>query len=226
MAETEKPFWLSPPYAILFDLLRLHRIRPWDVNIASLLTLFLSEIKSRGFIDFSASGTALLSSAIIHRMKTEIVLEMEEPPKPPPPPRPDEVVPPPLPLPLRFEYTSTSIEEVLRALEETLRAEAQARLQKKFILQPPTVIEQLDEFLTNIEGHIINFFSVLTGLARKQYPLSFLKIIKKLDHVEAVRRFIMLLFLAADGRVRVEQTVEFGDITIYLTGVETPAAGS
>jgi len=90
---TEKPFWLRPPYVILFDLLRLHRIKPWDVNITYLLNAFLAEMKKQGFIDFSASGTALLSSAMIHRMKSELVLKMEEPPKPPIV-RPNEEVPP------------------------------------------------------------------------------------------------------------------------------------
>ena len=111
----EKPFWLRPPYVILFDLLRLHRIKPWDVNITYLLNTFLAEMKKQGFIDFSASGTALLSSSMIHRMKSELVLEMEEPPKPPIA-RPNEEVPPPLPFPIRFEYTSTSIEQFFQCL--------------------------------------------------------------------------------------------------------------
>ena len=51
---TEKPFWLRPPYMILFDLLKLHRIKPWDVNISYILNAFLAEMKKQGFIDFSA----------------------------------------------------------------------------------------------------------------------------------------------------------------------------
>ena len=77
----EKPFWLNPPYIILFDLLRLHKIRPWDVNLETILLSFLTEIKQKGYVDFPASGTALLSSSTIHRMKSELVLKLEEPPK-------------------------------------------------------------------------------------------------------------------------------------------------
>ncbi|HEY4656929.1 MAG TPA: hypothetical protein VIH34_00405, partial [Candidatus Bathyarchaeia archaeon] len=63
MTETAEQYWLKPPYAVLFDLLHLHRVKPWDVNLASILSELLSEMKGRGFIDFSVSGTALLSSA-------------------------------------------------------------------------------------------------------------------------------------------------------------------
>ncbi|MBS7623932.1 hypothetical protein KEJ39_09740, partial [Candidatus Bathyarchaeota archaeon] len=85
MSGVEKPFWLRPPYLILFDLLRLHRVKPWDVNVSLLLNRFLAEMRERGHLDFSISGTALLSSSIIHRMKSELVLKMEDPPRPQPP---------------------------------------------------------------------------------------------------------------------------------------------
>ncbi|MEM4246003.1 MAG: hypothetical protein QW390_01765, partial [Candidatus Bathyarchaeia archaeon] len=79
MSVSDRPFWLSPPYSILFDLISLYRIRPWDVEIAPVLNSFLEEMREKGFIDFSASGTALLSSAIIHRMKSESLLKIEAP---------------------------------------------------------------------------------------------------------------------------------------------------
>ena len=68
MTALEEQFWLRQPYAVLFDLLHLHRVKPWDVNLASLLGNLMGEMKTRGFIDFSVSGTALLSSAVLLRM--------------------------------------------------------------------------------------------------------------------------------------------------------------
>lgn len=171
---TEKPFWLRPPYVILFDLLRLHRIKPWDVNITYLLNTFLAEMKKQGFIDFSASGTALLSSSMIHRMKSELVLKMEEPPKPPIA-RPNEEVPPPLPFPIRFEYTSTSIEQVLTMLEEVLKRESFALAERKSLLSPPEILEQMDEFLANIEKNIEIFYATLLRKATSSSTLSFIR---------------------------------------------------
>jgi len=217
---TQKPFWLRPPYLILFDLLRLHRIKPWDVNITYLLNAFLAEMKKQGFIDFSASGTALLSSSMIHRMKSELVLEMEEPPKPPVV-RPNEEVPPPLPFPIRFEYTATSIEQVLSLLEEVLKRESIALAERKGLLSPPEILEQMDEFLANIEKNIESFYSALMRKACRAPTLSFLRLTKQYSLLDAVRAFIMLLFLVMQNRVILSQKEDQGDIIITLPKVAT-----
>jgi len=215
---TEKPFWLRPPYMILFDLLKLHRIKPWDVNISYILNAFLAEMKKQGFIDFSASGTALLSSSMIHRMKSELVLKMEEPPKPPIA-RPNEEVPPPLPFPIRFEYTSTSIEQVLSVLEEVLKRESAALADRKSLLSPPEILEQMDEFLANIEKNIEVFYASLLRKTTVTPELSFMELTKGSTLLEAVRVFIMLLFLVMQNRVTLSQTEDRADISIRLPEV-------
>lgn len=221
MDEITKPFWLRPPYLILFDLLRLHRVKPWDVDIAMLLNSFLAEMKKGGYIDFSASGTALLSSSIVHRMKSELVLKMEEPPKPPVP-KPNEVVPPPLPYPLRFEYTSTQVTEILHALQEVLENEKLILEKKPFILSPPSVFEQLDEFLANIEENLQNFYAEVIKLSVRGSPLSFWEMVKGKSLLEIVRVFIMLLFLANTKKILLTQENESADILIRLGEVSPP----
>jgi segregation and condensation protein A len=215
MESPSEPFWLKVPYVILFDLLRLHRLKPWDVDIRYLLNSFLSEIKKRGYVDFSACGTALLSSAIIHRMKSELILKMEEPPRPPPE-KPSEVVPPPLPFPLRFEYTSTSIEQVLKALAEVLKSEKILLTQQKEIMRAPQVLEQLDEFLANIEKNIKSFYTQLIETSQGK-SLSFARLVSGMSLLEIIRAFIMLLFLANQGKVQLLQREENEDIQIQLS---------
>ena len=221
MEEITKPFWLRPPYLILFDLLRLHRIKPWDVNITELLNAFMAEMKNNGYVDFSASGTALLSSSVVHRMKSEIVLKMEEPPKPPTP-RPNEEVPPPLPFPLRFEYTSTSVVEILRTLQEVLANEKAILAKKPFVLSPPSVFEQFDEFLANIEENIENYYGHLIKLSIRGLPLSFKELVKNQTLLEAVRVFIMLLFLANQKKIILTQDERGLDLYIRLGEVSPP----
>jgi len=223
LEELGKPFWLRPPYLILFDLLRLHRIKPWDVDIAYLLNSFLAEMKNNGYIDFSASGTALLSSSILHRMKSELVLKMEEPPKPPTP-RPTEEIPPPLPFPLRFEYTSTSVAEILRALQEVLVNEKIILDKKPFILTPPSVFEQFDEFLANIQENIEQLYAELIKLSIRGLPLSFKKLVSGKPLIEIVRVFIMLLFLANDRKILLGQEEDASDILVRLGEVAPPIA--
>ena len=200
--------------------MRLHRVKPWDVDINALLNSFLAEMKKNGYIDFSASGTALLSSSVVHRMKSEIVLKMEEPPKPPVP-KPNEEVPPPLPFPLRFEYTSTSVAQILRTLQEVLTNEKAMLAKKPFILSPPSVFEQFDEFLANIEENIENYYGHLIKLSIRGLPLSFRKLVKGQTFLEAVRVFIMLLFLANQKKILLTQDDHNSDLFIRLGEVSS-----
>jgi len=180
-------------------------------------------MKKNGYIDFSASGTALLSSSVVHRMKSELVLKMEEPPKPPVP-KPNEEVPPPLPFPLRFEYTATSVSEILRALQEVLENEKAIIAKKPFVLSPPSVFEQLDEFLAHIEENIEDFYAKIIRLSIRGMPLSFWKLVKGQTLLEIVRIFIMLLFLANEKKIILTQDETRSDILIRLGQVAPPIA--
>jgi chromatin segregation and condensation protein Rec8/ScpA/Scc1 (kleisin family) len=180
-------------------------------------------MKKNGYIDFSASGTALLSSSIVHRMKSELVLKMEEPPKVPVP-KPNEEIPPPLPFPLRFEYTSTSVAEILGALQKVLTNEKIFLEKKPFILSPPSVFEQLDEFLAHIEENIQDFYAELIKLSTRRSPLSFKDLVKNQSLLEVVRVFIMLLFLANEKKILLTQDEEGSDILVRLGEVAPPIA--
>jgi chromatin segregation and condensation protein Rec8/ScpA/Scc1 (kleisin family) len=59
VSSNNKPFFFMPPWNILFELNRLENLRPWEINIAYLLTTFLEEMEKRGLVDFRASGVAL-----------------------------------------------------------------------------------------------------------------------------------------------------------------------
>ena len=216
MTANQEAYWLKAPYAVLFDLIHLHRVKPWDVNLANLLDELLHEMRGRGFIDFSVSGTALLSSAILLRMKSELILKMEEPPKPPLE-RPTDFVPPPLSFPLRYESTTTSVEEVIKGLLEVLTAERMLPASAQMALRTPEVFEQVDDFFVKIEENIKAFLQrLLAEAGSTRTKLSFLALLGKGDSLEAVRMFIMLLFLAVEGRVGLAQSLEFGDIEIEL----------
>ena len=218
---TDEQFWLKQPYAVLFDLLHLHRVKPWDVNLAGLLGSLMGEMRNRGFIDFSVSGTALLSSAVLLRMKSELVLKMEEPPKPPLA-KPTDYVPPPLPFPLRYEYTTTSLDEVLKGLLDVLKAERMLPASVQLASKTPEVFERMDDFMVKIEDNIKAFFARLLREGGKRGRMSFLKLLGKGDVLEAVRMFIILLFLAADDKVALFQDAEFGDIGIELRSAGSP----
>ncbi len=185
----------------------------------------MREMRGRGFIDFSVSGTALLSSAVLLRMKSELVLKMEEPRKPPLE-RPTDYVPPPLAFPIRYQSTTTSLDEVLRGILDVLKAERMLPAStSQLVTRTPAVFEQADDWWVRIEEEIKIFLERLLREASPSGRLSFLGLLGGGDAVEAVRMFIMLLFLAVEGKVGLEQSEEFGDIQIELREHGSAASG-
>ncbi len=217
----EKPFYFQPPWNILFELHRLQKILPWDVNISFLLTSFLEEMEKRGEIDFRASGVALDSSTTIYLMKSKLLLKLEEPP--PPPKAPPGFLPPPIFLPLRYELSSTTIHHLLKVLDEVLKGErlvpSEPRLEP--ILPTPEVLPPVDLYLMEIEERMEDLYSFLCQLANEAQLIVFSKVAAGLEKLEAVKTFIILLFLAQRGKVSLWQEEDFGELYITITGGPT-----
>ena len=213
----EKPFWLKPPWQILFDLVKFSKIRPWDLNITYLLSSFLQEMEKKGYIDFAASGTALLSSSIVLRLQSENILKMEEPLEVPKQ-TPNEYMPPPLQLPFRFEYTSTTFDQLLNALEGALNSETMQKPIKFRLIEPPPsdLFKQYDDFFIEIESKLDDFHESLKriGVSKKYIPFSL--VVKGKSKLEIVRVFLMLLFLASKEMIELRQDEEFKEIYIIL----------
>ena len=212
-----KPFYFHPPWDILFDMRRLQRINPWNINIAFLLLSFLEEMERRASVDFRASGIALDSSASIYLLKSNLLLKLEEPPPPPPKPSSD-FIPPPLILPLRYELTTTTIQNLLEALDEALRSDRvqPARSPPKPVLPPPEVIPTISAYLMEIEDEIERLFQKMRLLISKGEIITFSNLVKGLERIEMIKAFIVLLFMAQKGKVTLWQSEELGEIYIIL----------
>jgi chromatin segregation and condensation protein Rec8/ScpA/Scc1 (kleisin family) len=214
----KRPFYLRPPWNILFELSKLEKLMPWNVNIAYLLTSFLSEMERTGKVDFRASGVALDSSALIYLMKSKLLLVLQEPPAPPK--APSDFVPPPLFLPLRHELTSTTIRHLLEVLDEVLKSEKLPRLDA-VVAQPvlpamSDILPQLDIFLMEIELQMEKLYALLCEKVKGAGIIEFSTLIKGIARIEAVRTFILLLFLAQDRRVSLWQNEETEEIYIAV----------
>jgi len=222
-ASVKKPFYMQPPWNVLFDFQKLKKLKPWNVNIEFLLTSFLEEMTKRGEVDFRASGVALDSSAFIYLMKSKLLLKLEEPP---PPPKAREIVPPPLFLPLRYELTSTTIQHLLDVLDEVLRGEQLFPLKRRVepILPPPIeVLPEIDRYLMEIEKQMEDLYHHLLRIAKENPVLSFSDLTSGSEKLEVVRTFLLLLFLAQKGKVNLWQEQEFGEI--YITVSEEVQVG-
>jgi segregation and condensation protein A len=213
-----KPFYLRPPWNILFELNKLEKLRPWNVNIAYLLRSFLSEMERTGKVDFRASGVALDSSALIYLMKSKLLLALQEPPAPPKPP--PDFVPPPLFLPLRHELTSTTIQHLLDVLDDVLKGEKLHRANRvvaQLVLPAVSdILPQFDAFLAELELQMNKLYALLCEKVKGAGIIEFLTLVRGVDRIEAVRTFILLLFLAQDGKVSLWQNEETEELYIAV----------
>ena len=217
-AAVRKPFYLRPPWNILFELNKLEKLTPWNVNIAYLLRSFLSEMERTGKVDFRASGVALDSSALIYLMKSKLLLTLQEPPSPPK--APSDFVPPPLFLPLRHELTSTTIQNLLEVLDDVLKGEKLYRLDK-VVAQPvlpavSDILPQFDIFLAELELQMDKLYELLCEKVKGAGIIEFSALIKGLSRIEAVRTFILLLFLAQNVKVSLWQDEETEELYIAV----------
>jgi len=213
-----RPFYLRPPWNILFEISKLEKLTPWNVNIAYLLTSFLSEMERAGKVDFRASGVALDSSALIYLMKSKLLLTLQEPPTPPK--TPQDFAPPPLFLPLRHELTSTTIKHLLEVLDDVLKGEKLSRLDK-VVAQPvlpavSDILPQLDIFLMEIEVQMEKLYALLCEKVKGAGIIEFSTLIRGIARIEAIRTFILLLFLAQNGRVSLWQDEETEELYIAV----------
>lgn len=216
----EKPYYFQPPLSILFEIHRLEKIMPWDVNISFLLKTFLEEMEHRGEVDFRASGVALDSSSTIYLMKTKLLLKLEEPL--PPPKSPPDFIPPPMFLPLRYELSSTTLQNLLNVLDEVLRGESiRTPPQPQPILPTPEIMPPVDLYLLEIDKRMKIIYIQLCQLAGKGELIAFSKLVAGLEKLEAVKTFIILLFLAQRGKIGLWQEEEIEELYITVTGDPT-----
>jgi len=214
-----RPFYLRPPWNILFELNKLEKLTPWNVNIAYLLRSFLTEMERTDKVDFRASGVALDSSALIYLMKSKLLLTLQEAPLPPK--GPQDFVPPPLFLPLRHELTSTTIQHLLEVLDDVLKGEKMLHLDHVVEQHPvlPSVSDlmpQFDKFIADLELQVDTLYAILCEKVKGAGIIDFSTLSKDASRIEALRMFIYLLFLAQDGKVNLWQNEETEELYIAV----------
>jgi len=218
----EKPFWLRQPWIVLFDVFKLHKLRPWDVNVSYLLNSLLSEMSNRGHIDFAASGVALLSSATLHRVKSELILKLQETPKTVAG-KGEVYLPPPIQLPYRHEYTTTTINDLIEGLEKVLRSEMNLKASINAsslepLLPMDPVIPGLDKFMVNFEENVEKVYQRIVELAKSEKFIPLSKLANGQKKLDNVRIFFLVLFIACRDMIRLWQSEEFSEIYLSLPG--------
>ena len=209
----KKPYYLREPWEILFKDKKLGRTSPWSIDLVYILTTLLEEMNKVG-IDFRIAGTAINSSVIIYQKKAELLLKMEEPRKQQIA-RPDIYVPPALNLPFRFEFTTTSVTDLITALEKALTEERRSTLPRIPVL-PVQIPDFLDmkQYLLEVEERAEGLYERLVEMGGG--PFSIYDLVEDWTPIEVVRVFMMLLFLAQGLKVDLYQDEEETDIRVNV----------
>jgi len=209
----DKPFYLREPWDILFKNSKLDKTSPWSIDLVNLLNSLLDEMNKVG-IDYRIAGTAINSSVLIYLKKAELLLQMEEPPKPLED-KLDFYIPPPLSLPFRFEFTTTSMSDLITALERALTEERKTVIPKLPTLPVIPDFLDLDGYLLEIEDRSMNLYERIMQMRRSE--INFFDLLNPgYKSLDLVRLFMMLLFLAQGHNIDLYQDEEETSIIVKV----------
>ena len=211
----QKPYYLRQPWDILFRENKLERVSPWNVNLVLLLTSLLQEMEEEG-IDFRLAGTAIQSSVLIYLKKAEMLLKMEDLPSQDED-REEVYLPPALPLPFRFEHTTTTVNDLIEALERTL-TEHSITAKPNLPTLPLPIPDFLDaeDYLLEIESRSDALYEEIKWRYDRMGVVRLTELVAGQDFFEVVRIFMMLLFLAQRMKIDLTQSEEEIDVNITI----------
>ena len=206
----------------MFDVTRLDRVRPWQIKLAEIVKALVEELERLQVIDLNSCGVAAYSAAMIHRMKTESLLKADVPRAPKE--RLSIFVPPPVDLPLTSEFMITTINELIQALQAIFLRKSKADIsEERGIVEGIDV--KLDDFLVKLEERLEEFMVMLRESFDGRDFIRFSELFRGLNRLEAVRRFILLLFAATKGFVDLVEDDEHRVIGVKWNGGHKRAEG-
>ena len=199
MMDDDSPFWATPPYILLTDVLQLDKVDPWNVDVGKLVGGFLDEMKRLGDIDFRISGNALYSASVIFMRKTRELVELG---LLPPDEEEDEgdLVIPLIRPPFRLTNRRVTIEELLVAMDHVLSKGPRQRTtptKKKYSSKADSLTFQMNIDQANIEETIAEVYADLSRILKVGEAAKFVDVLMNNTRQEIVRVFFSLLFLFA-----------------------------
>ena len=198
MMDDDSPFWATPPYILLTDVLQLDKVEPWNVDVGKLVVGFLNEMKRMGDIDFRISGNALYSASVIFMRKTRDLVQLGI--LPPEEDDDDDLEIPLIRPPFRLTNRRVTIEELLVAMDHMMSKGPRTRRTptKRFgrtKADPITFTMNVDQ--ANIEETIADVYADLQRLLNVGESSRFIDILMNNTRKEIVRVFFSILFLFA-----------------------------
>ncbi len=195
------------PLNILVNPELIKRQKPWQIDIVYLLNLFKNLIAKLESVDLRLCGSAALSSALIYRLKVEALFLSERLSEGR---RPLDLsdIPFILSMPIRYELHASTLEDLITALQkliDEITSREEPEKPKRLSREP---ILEIDQFINRLREGIEPFKASLIEILRLKGSTLFSELTLNKSQVEAARIFILLLFLASDRLVFLEQLEE------------------
>ncbi|MFW9982050.1 MAG: hypothetical protein ACFFE3_09075 [Candidatus Thorarchaeota archaeon] len=221
MMDDESPFWATPPYILLTDVLQLDKVEPWNVDVGKLVVGFLDEMKRLGDIDFRISGNALYSASVIFMRKTRELVQLGLLP----PDEEDDEGELEIPLirpPFRLTNRRVTIEELLIAMDHVLSKGDRQRstpIKRRYSSKSDPLTFQVNIDQANIEETIADVYGDVCKIMRIGEVTKFVDILMNNTRQEIVRVFFSLLFLFARAYIDIWMDEES---VIWVKLIEPP----
>jgi segregation and condensation protein A len=211
-----EPFWFHQPWRVLTDILELQKISPWELDLAELVNGFIGRLLTSEYIDFRICGRALLSAAILLRLKTEYLLEFGREEEEIIRVIEEDIFLPPIRPPFRKSIRPTSSEEFIEALRELVFPPK--RRTRKHLTGSGSLptIPQFDGSPVELTKSMKQVYAQLREASQDNNKISFSNFVQGMSHIEIVRVFLSLLYLISDGKILISQDQQFGDIMIWV----------
>jgi len=207
---TKKRF-SQPPLNLLFNPSLIDKQDVWKIDIVKLLETLLELITLSGNRDLRVCGVAILTSALIHRLKVESIFRLDkianqkegnteknknEEKKAPIPELAN------LSLPYRKETLSpASLEELLLILENMIMNLSKPAIRKNLIELEPVETFDFQEYLIKFEQVIEEYQSKLFDKISNEKEMVFNDFVENMNELEIARYFIAMLYLAMREKI-------------------------
>jgi hypothetical protein len=116
--------------------------------------------------------------------------------------------------------TSTTIQHLLEVLDDVLKGEKLTHVDRA-VQQPvlpafTDLLPQFDAFLQEIELQMDRLYALLCEKVKGTGIIEFSALAKEMKRLEAIQTFMLLLFLAQDGKVSLWQNEETEEMYIAV----------
>lgn len=222
-------FETSEPLGILVELSRGGKIDPWDIDIVQLTDSFLGRVEELKQMDLRISSRTLLYSAILLRMKSSGILDVEEEevdvfdsdfPDDPDFPEPAEFPIPKLPV-RRVSTRPVTLNELILELKKAEKS--LSRKNEKKARQVSEGVELRPQLTTGdvlgiaheeaIGSRLSLIWERLAELLTKQSVVVFSSFLERSE--DRIMDYLSLLFLASSKKIWLFQNELFEELYIY-----------